>query len=236
MKRLALVAFATMSALAFAGNPVAAALFQGSSLAAFGTPSPSAPPVVFSIANGDPTSTFTMGDGAPFSSPPNQLDLTGKSFDVDPEVQFALLDATYFNGITAIGSTVDSVPVTVSLSFTSPFAGTEDFSFSFDFEITPNTTGDPVLDADILTPVNVFASESFTVGTETYTLKLLGFSTDGGVTITPEFVLPELDSVDATLYAKLTTEVAPVPEPLSLVLWGLGAALVGVRRLRKVAV
>lgn len=229
-----------VAVVACLGGSAQAALFQGNTLAEFGTPSPTGGSIVYTINNGtfaSPTSRFTTGNGAAWHSPPNSLRMVGTSFDTDTETPFNVADLTYYNGITATNSTVDEVPMTLWLEFTSPFTQSESILFSFNFEFTPNLTGNNVLDADILTPVDVDSSQAFEQSGATYTLSLLGFSSDGGTTLADEFVLPENRCTSSSLYAELTSTLqgeAVVPEPATIVIWSLlGVCVAGAYRWRR---
>jgi len=213
-------------------------MFQGGSLATFGSYTAG---TNTNITNGtfiNPTSTFRSGT-AVSGSQPNSLKMDGLGFNVDPGTMFAVSTLQYHNGQTLSGTAATDVGVDLNLKFTAP-PGTpnQSFAFSFHFDLTPNNASPPSNPAndDILTPQNVFSANTFTVDGQTYTLHLLGFSNDGGTTLTPSFLLPEDATVNSTLYAELTTQLGPqaVPEPTTLVLGATGALLLlGVRRLRR---
>ena len=114
----------------------------------------------------------------------------------------------------------------------------EGFHASF-FDLTPNLTGDPVLDADFLTFSTGVPTTTFNVGSDVYTLKLFGFSQDSGATILDHFTLPEDQSTRASLYGEITPSAQPpppvdttVPEPATLSMTALGLSLAGWMRRR----
>jgi hypothetical protein len=200
--------------LTFVG-PIEAAFFQGTTSTNF--KNPSLVGSTTTIVNGVPTSTFTTGIGQP-----NSLTMTGTSFDVVAESSFNIAHLVYFNGSTDTNTAAINVDVDESLTFTSPFNETKTSTFSFHFELTPNSTGDPILDADILTPINVFSQQAFAYGGVSYSLKLLGFSI--GSNLVSQFVLPEGSTVESNLIGTITTEPNPnLPEPSTFIILGMGA-------------
>lgn len=85
------------------------------------------------------------------------------------------------------------------------------FDFLFNIVNTPNETGDPVLDGDRLRFSNAGLSRQFFIyeGRE-YTLELMGFSTDGGLTQVGQFNSPEESVAEATLYGRITRATSDV--------------------------
>jgi hypothetical protein len=84
----------------------------------------------------------------------------------------------------------------------------ETFIFNFVMEGTPNKTGDPVKDADILTFPKAFATGGLIIGDRRYIISLLGFQQNGN--LVNEFVLPENDTVTTELVGKIIShEIVP---------------------------
>ena len=111
----------------------------------------------------------------------------------------------------------------MELSFTNPLNNAENFNYTFNIEQTLNTTGYPVLDGDILTfTANGLISDTFNFSRVDYTLKLIGFSSDGGNTFVNEFNTPENAVANATLYAEITAAPNNVDVPEPTTISGLG--------------
>lgn len=208
--------------LVFQISPTLAQTFEGSASGTFGTPDPgsNANPVFSGVG----TNTFTWGDPGLFGVGANELIFDGNPFDTTLNSLFAVGDLTYFNGTTLLGTTVETVPLNVSLNFTTPSGVNETFSFDFDLVSTPNT-GTPEENADFVFPINQTPTQSFNIAGVDYTLQLFGFSQDGGATVTDEFRVLEGATTTAELYGRLTVApVTGVPEPTSaLGILALGA-------------
>lgn len=120
------------------------------------------------------------------------------------------------------------------------------FSFNFDFLHNETNNGDnPCADggpngvgvndngcADIVTVTTSSLSENFIVDGLVYTINVLGFSTDGGATISSIFRTRESAINLAEIYGSVSVAEIPVPGALPLLLSGL-AGFVAMRRRRK---
>ena len=185
-------------------------------------------PVGGTSVAGEGTDSITWGDGvAPDSG--YLFVAAGDILAAAVDVPLLLGEFTHFNEVIPVpnlsgvdldfGFDTNGVPLSVAAIF--PFAHNE----------TPNSTGTSPADDDIVTITTPLVNVPIMVGTDLYFFNLLGFSTDGGITIDSVFSSPEGSSNSAQLYGVLTTE--PIPEPASLVLFG-GALTAFAARLRRV--
>lgn len=208
--------------LVSASQVAKAATFEGTASAIFDTPTPDTGVVFFGVG------TDTFGSGDPFipSDSGNILVVDGLDFSTTASTPFPVADLSYTNGVTFADTDVDTIPVDLTLDFDAPSGVSEIFTFTFDLGITPNFTGDPVLDADTLSVIDVFSTTTFDVGGELLTLQLLGFSSEGGAVIDNVFVLPENSTITSQLFASITAPLPSqdVPEnrPAALTFFGLG--------------
>lgn len=227
---------AALTFLVIAATPVLATSFTISDVD--GAFSSALPPGTtnLTIVNGDPLSTIRWGE--PFGSdqqsgydflalvPPPIVGV------VPPTTAWLpLADFTHHN-FPITGTFLTSVDLDVTLTMDvggSPFTPT--FSYLLTHEETLNSApcaypgGAPCADRvtiDALGGGNVFA-----VGNTIFTLNL-GFSQDGGATVTTDFVTLENLANSAGLYGQLSSTV--IPEPGTWAMLGLGLAGLMIRR------
>ena len=215
--KIAVFPFA-LAALNIIGSPnqVKAAVFSGSVIGSWGEPT-------HGSINTDPfytgenTNTFSWGDPTLFKgASANQLVFEGNSFSADAGSLFKIGDLTYRNGTVLLGTSVESVPLNLSLSFDEPPEINEIFDYGFSLQNTPNLSDNPELNADYLLVVDNGAKGSFKYGGNEYTITLAGFSQDNGKTKVSQFRVLEGEKTTASVFAKID-KVAfskkEVPEP-----------------------
>ncbi len=228
------LAVATMFAASSAAEAV---VFEGSAIGSWTNPDAT---FGYTISNMDAggEASVEWGDPAPGSFS-NYLKFDGVGSDVGSwstteESLFLIGDFNYRNGsVYSSSNDFNGVDLSILLSITSPAGISDTFVFDFDITSTPNTTGDPVLDGDIVDITNPLNPTTFAYDGVQYTLALAGFSIDSGTTITTRFNSPEETIATAGVYAKIA--IVSVPEPTTLVLIGFGLAGIGYRRGRLVA-
>ncbi len=197
-----------------------AALFTGTSSGSWNLPAETFGAEVLD-ANGGTNNRIEWGIPVNNSNK-NSLQYDSLNFNVDENSSFALGDLTYFNG--AVDSTSHNFDgdfsLDVEIFVNNSIPNSETFSYTFNIFQTLNETGDPVLDGDKLSFLtNELTGNTFSLDSVDYTLKLLGFSNDGGNTTLSEWNLPENDETNSLLYAEIIA-AQRVPEPTVLV--GLG--------------
>lgn len=225
MRQARLISLCAVAILMLASASAWAVTFTGTSSGTWSNPvSAQASPTYSGVG----TNYFTWG--VPATEVSSVL-YAGAPFSTDAFTTFAVGGLTYHNGGIYSETGVDGVDLNLDLTFTSPFADTETFSFTFTIFDTLNTS-DPEASADYLYLPGSYPSTFFNYDGCDYTLKLLGFSQDGGATIADTFHVLEGASTEALLYAQITNP-APVPEPCTMLLVGAGlAGLAGLRRRR----
>ncbi|MGD1807873.1 choice-of-anchor K domain-containing protein [Dapis sp. BLCC M126] len=211
---------ATTTMLLATTGKVEAITFAGTSSGSWGLPVVSAGAEYLSDENGGTNNRLTWGHSVAGSFT-NYVQYDGLGFSTGVNTLFAVGDLTYRNGAT-FNTFNGDFPLEVKLSFTNPFNSIENFNYTFNILNTPNYTGNPVLDGDKLQfQANGLTSDSFNFDGVNYTVKLIGFSSDGGNTFLSEFNSPEQSTAEAMLYAEIIrADVVDVPEPTAI--FGLG--------------
>lgn len=120
---------------------------------------------------------------------------------------FSLGTITYQNGQTVSGSEPKgNFPLEIELTLSNPLEEAQTFTFLLNNVVTPNNTGDPVLDGDRLLFSEQISRERFKYQGQEYTVDLFGFSSNGGQNFVGQF-----DSIeDSTATAELFAKIVPV--------------------------
>ncbi|NJN88095.1 MAG: PEP-CTERM sorting domain-containing protein [Leptolyngbyaceae cyanobacterium SL_7_1] len=154
---------------------------------------------------------------------------------IDTEIDFSLGEFTHFN-FPVFPPSVTSADLNVSLDF----GGTvQAFTYTFTNEETTNTIGGcPAFQQsttacdDRITFGTGFTSSSFLIGTQEYTLQLVGFVESGSTSVVSEFITEENAANRAALVGRLTTPppVETVPEPMAIAALSVVGTFLIVRR------
>lgn len=147
---------------------------------------------------------------------------------------FALGDFTHEN-FPIFPPAIQSADLGISIDFVSEGIN-QMFNYTFELDETPNITGSCVYPGitvcpDRVTIPNASSTETVELGGIEYVLAIVGFSTDGGTTITDGFITEEDSDNVATLYARLVEHQVPEPGVLSLI--GLGLIAFGVKNRKR---
>jgi len=241
---------ASLAALAFAPAAASASTVEINSIVGawqFAVP----PPPDTTITNGNPTSIISWGVPAAPNTQQSAYHFTAAgnlSIPVNPPpdsgpVQFGTFSHLNFPIFTPFLQSVE-LKVTADIVVAGADQGIKTFIFDFVHDETPNggppggpftgtcpfpTPGSPNGVginvngcADHVTVTNNSSSSQFMVGGVTYTLSFVGFSQNGGATITNDFLTVENQTNTAGLFARVTATTNPTaPEPGSLALMGL---------------
>ncbi len=207
----------TVAALSLIGfsNQAKAFILSGSASGIWGEPTPgtiNTEPVYTGVG----TNAFTWGDPTLFENAfSNKLVFGGSYFSTHTGSLFKIGDLTYHNGTVLYGTSVESVPLKLSLSFDQPTEVDNNFVYEFSLQNTPNLSEDPKLNADSVFVANNNDKFSFIYGGDEYTLSFSGFSQDNGQTTFNELQVLEGDKTTAAIFAKIdkVPEYTSVPEP-----------------------
>ncbi|WP_261251546.1 choice-of-anchor K domain-containing protein [Laspinema olomoucense] len=142
--------------------------------------------------------TPTAGDSESY------VEFTGLPFNTATNVVVPLGTLTYRNGLTESGTEPKgNLDFNLSLELNKPTSLSTSFNFTFNNIVTSNTTGDPVLDGDILRfASNGLSRDKIDTNGTNYTLELLGFFQNGNTKA--EFNSPEQTTATATLFGQIT--------------------------------
>ncbi|MBF2066858.1 MAG: choice-of-anchor K domain-containing protein [Calothrix sp. C42_A2020_038] len=245
-KVLSTFAVSAVAALSFC-SPVQAIVFSGNSRGIWGVPDPGSfnTDPYYGYYTDEDVSVFGWGlaipDNPRFGTPPNSLSFRGTQFNSAFNSLFKIGDLMYFNGVVPLYTSVEQVPLKLEIAFQSPIKITESFEFNFDLVNVlndPNKPLDSIDNADYVFISSSFANRSFTYDDKQYTLELIGFSQDGGLTSTTEFRVVEGAWENAEIYGRITyVPPAVIPEPGVLIgLSSLGVYMLALhkRRVNKV--
>jgi hypothetical protein len=205
----------TTTGFGFSGQAQALSV-SGISSATWGNPTPGISDTN-PIYTGVGSNTFTWGKASSLLGLPNKLTSNGTSFSADISSVFKIADLTYFNGKVRTDSSVEFVPLNLSVSFSPPVGTSQVFDFNLRLVNTFNDPKDPEKSADLVFLDTNLSNRSFTFGSNKYTLELIGFNLDGR-----QISIKALEEATTTtaIYAKIKT----IPEPTPVV----GLSLLGI--------
>ncbi|MEH2113201.1 choice-of-anchor K domain-containing protein [Nostoc sp.] len=213
----AISSFFVSSTTGFGFSAQAYALtFPGISSATWGEPTPGSTNTE-PLYTGVGTNTFTWGEPDLPTGLPNRLTFNGTAFSTDINSVFKIADLTYFNGTVFSGTSVESVPLNLNVSFSPPVGISQVFDFKLGLINTLNDATDPENSADFVYIDTNLSNQNFTFEGNNYTLELTGFNPD-----IPQISIKALEGATTTsaVYAKIKA----VPEPTAVA----GLSLLGI--------
>lgn len=178
-------------------------------------------PTAAELRWGEPSNAEDAQSGYDF------LSAAPPSFDAFDGLIFSIGTFTHLNNTIVLNTAIDSAQLDVNIAIDG-YGNTGPYQFLFTHDETNNDcTPLPDCANDIVTISSLNPSDTFVVGDQVFLLTILGFSVDGGNTITDIFSSPEGGFNSAQLYAMFVSQV-PLPAALWLFLTGL-AGLAGFR-------
>lgn len=144
---------------------------------------------------------------------------------------FAFGTFDYFNGSTYYSTGVNGVTLDIDFYIEDFFnIQVDSFAMQMKFEIE-NISNVPYPTSDNVNLINGHSlTRNFSSNGKYYQFEIMGFSDDGGQTITTDFSSPEGITASAELYARINE----VPEPATFLLFGVGmVGLVGAKMRKK---
>jgi len=145
---------------------------------------------------------------------------------------FKVGDLAYRNGST-YGTDFDGATLSIDLDIAAPTSVSATFDFDISVDNRPNNTGNAVTDGDIARIVSNTSDGYFTYGNTDYTLRLLGFSFDGGQSFIEDFNVPEGATRNVGIYGQIVERPSNVPVPASLPLLAAGMTALAIARRRR---
>jgi hypothetical protein len=129
------------------------------------------------VDSGVGANTFIWADPDGFGARPNPVSCAGNAALSSPlNTPFTVGAFTYFNGAIVSGTQADSVDLNAKLDLTAPVVASVTFPFTLNITSTPNK-GTVADHADILSWTNLYTTQTFMAGGDTYTLLLLDSTT-----------------------------------------------------------
>ncbi len=141
---------------------------------------------------------------------------------------FSLGTFTHNNFPIPSGSGITGINLLVNLGIEG--FGALSTTFVYSHNETPNNSSSP---NDIVTITNPVLNAHFISGGNDYYFSLLGFSQNGGATISNVFSTIENQANIADLYGIITTTPIPNPTPIPAAIWLFGSGLVGLIGIRR---